>query len=89
LEELGYLDVDFAPLDSDDKDLCFRAYRKGYVVGSYQIDYRSDLKWGSTRKTPESYAKWQASALKNEKLLIERHSDLMKAKEHDEDIYIQ
>jgi len=89
LKELNYLDVDFAPLDSDDKDLCFRAYKQfGYVVGSYVIDYVSKLEWGGTRRNSNSYRIWESSALKNLELLKQRHSDILLSNKHDEDVVI-
>jgi glycosyltransferase involved in cell wall biosynthesis len=89
LAELGYLDEAFAPIDSDDKDLSFRAYKKGYAVGSYTIDYSSELMWGTTRKNKESESIWAQSAQKNIKLLMERHHDLLMGNKHDEDIIIE
>jgi len=44
-QELEYFDEAFAPIDSDDADLSFRAYRKGYLVGSYVINYASERMW--------------------------------------------
>ena len=89
LAEMNYLDQDFAPLDSDDKDLCWRSYKtKGYLVGAYTVDYISELAWGGTRKNAQSYNVWLQSAEKNLQLLMERHADIMMAKKHDEDIYI-
>jgi glycosyltransferase involved in cell wall biosynthesis len=89
LAEVGYLDEDFAPIDSDDKDLSFRAYKRGYVVGSYIVGYRSELMWGTTRRNKESESVWAQSAQKNIKLLMERHHDLLMGNKHDEDIIIE
>jgi hypothetical protein len=88
LESMCYLDEAFAPLDSDDKDLCYRAYRKGLVVGSYVIDYDSPLQWGKTRNNQWSNIVWAKSAEKNIKLLMERHADLINGEKHNFDLYI-
>lgn len=87
LKALNYLDEDFAPIDSDDKDICFRAFKRGWVVGSYVVDYISELSWGGTRK--EGFSKWYASALKNQKLIIERHKNFLLGEKHDKDIIIK
>lgn len=86
--ELGYFDESFAPIDSDDADLSFRAYRKGYLVGSFWIDYRSDLLWGKTRNNCESNKIWEQSMIKNHKMLMERHKDLFEAEKHSQNIVI-
>lgn len=89
LDLLGYLDEEFAPLDSDDKDLSFRAYKQGFLVGSYVIDYESKLGWGTTRKNPLSYKNWQASSEKNILKIIDRHYDLLTGYKHDMNIKIE
>ena len=89
LATLGYLDESFAPLDSDDKDLSIRAYKKyGWLVGSYVIDYDSPLSWGKTRNNFESNRIWAASATKNIKMLIERHGDFLMGEIHSQNFII-
>ena len=88
LKSLNYLDEEFAPCGSDDKDLSLRAYYKGLLVGSYIINYFSDRMWGNTRKSVESNRIWQESDTKNELKIIERHKDLLMATKHDEDVII-
>jgi len=86
---LDYLDEDFAPLDSDDKDICYRAYKQNkWIVGAYVIDYDSPLHWGKTRNNAVSNRTWVESVTKNIQLLISRHSDSM-AETHNEDIIIE
>jgi glycosyltransferase involved in cell wall biosynthesis len=89
LKLLNYLDEEFAPQDIDDKDLCFRAYRKGLLVGSYVIDYNSPREWGTSRKNLPNHYIWVNSHNKNEIILMERHKDLLMAVKHDEDIVIK
>lgn len=85
LHALGYLDEAFAPLDLDDHDLCFRAYKKhGWVCGSYVIGYDSDLDWGQTRSNPKSHQVWLESHRKNARILMERHSAAMLGSKHNE-----
>ena len=87
LEELNYLDEDFAPICQDDTDLFLRAYKeKGYLCGSYLIDYNSPLEWGGTRKSIEisSFVHW--SEQKNMKLLKERHYDIIVGEKHNLEI---
>lgn len=90
LAELDYLDEDFAPINQDDTDICLRAYRKGYIVGSYRIPYVSEDQWGTSRK-PENITGRTIlieSARKNMRLLLERHRDLIEGPKHDEDILV-
>jgi glycosyltransferase involved in cell wall biosynthesis len=88
-KELEYFDEEFAPIDSDDADLSFRAYQKGYLVGSYWIDYKSDLLWGKTRNNYESNKIWEKSMIKNHKLLIKRHKDFLNGEKHSFQLIIE
>ncbi len=88
MKEMEYFDEEFAPLDSDDADLSFRAYRKGYLVGSYWVNYQSPLHWGKTRNDLNSYAIWEQSMNKNHRKLVERHRDLIEGEKHSKDIVI-
>lgn len=89
LKELDYLDTTFAPLAQDESDLCFRAYRKGYLVGSYVTEYYSPLHWGQTKKNIVSNRTIAWSEAKNMKLLMERHMDLILAEKHDQNIILE
>lgn len=89
IAQLGYLDKDFAPLDSDDVDLCIRGYKQfGWLSGSYVIDYESPLWWGKTRTNPASASLWEWSMKKNHKLIVERHYDFIVGEKHSQDIVI-
>jgi glycosyltransferase involved in cell wall biosynthesis len=89
LEELDYLDETFAPIGQDDTDLSFRAYRKGYLVGAYVIDYSSPLHWGTTRKNQHSMFVQTVTTERNLDILKKRHYDLIMAEKHSEDIIIE
>jgi len=90
MKEMNYFDDDFAPLESDDVELGIRAYKaKGYVVGSYVIDYYSPYHWGSTRKNLESNRIWELSMIKNKKLIIDRHSEFIAQPKHSMDMVIE
>jgi len=90
LIELNYLDEDFAPITCDEKDLCFRGYRKGWIVGAYAMNYNSPLGWGKTHEyTYKKQIFWTDSSERNEKRIIERHSDLLNEKPHNQDIIIK
>jgi len=89
LKELNYLDEDFAPICQDDTDLFLRAYKeKGYLCGSYLIEYNSPLEWGGTRKSIEvsNFVHW--SEQKNMQLLKERHYDMIVGVKHNFEINI-
>ena len=89
LAAMNYLNEEFAPIYADDYDLCFRAWQEErWVVGAYMLDYMSPEHWGSTRQfTPEKHAFWWASAMKNEKMVMERFAHIMGG-HHSADIYI-
>jgi glycosyltransferase involved in cell wall biosynthesis len=90
LQQLNYLNEEFVPIYGDDYDLSFRAYRKGWVVGSWMTEYRSDVPWGSCRQhSPEKAKIFWDSVAKNEKMIMERYADLINGEKHDEDISIQ
>ena len=89
LKELNYLDEDFAPICQDDTDLFLRAYKeKGYLCGSYLIEYNSPLEWGGTRKSIEvsNFVHW--SEQKNMQLLKERHYNMIVGEKHNFEINI-
>lgn len=85
LQKLNYLDESFSPLDLDDHDLCFRAYKEfGWICGSYTVKYDSEAHWGGVRASDRAQRVWQASRKKNELILIERHHDLITGAKHTE-----
>ena len=89
LAQCDYLNEEFAPIDGDEKDLCFRAYKKfNYVVGAYVVDYVSHLQWGKTRNDYNSNQIWAKAALAHIDLLIEKHRDALLGEKHDQDIQI-
>jgi glycosyltransferase involved in cell wall biosynthesis len=79
LEKLNYLDEEFAPLDMDDHDLCFRMKKElGKVVGCYWTDFISNFAWGGTHSSTGGHKPWfYKSNHKNTKLFWNRHSDLI------------
>lgn len=90
LKQLNYLDEDFAPLDSDDVDLCIRGYKQfGYLSGAYVIDFYSPLHWGKTRSNPNSSRIWEESMRKNHRLIVERHYDFIVGEKHSQNIFIE
>lgn len=83
VKELNYLDEIYSPLGWDEHDLCTRAYKLGgWKAGVYPIRYRSDLAWGTTRKT--SAGVQQSSWVKNVKIFMDRHHEQMAWPKHDE-----
>jgi glycosyltransferase involved in cell wall biosynthesis len=89
LKEMNYFDEIFAPCHVDDIDISFRAYRKGYEVGSYVINYRSDYYWGASRRDANSIATFAKFAPRSRKIVAERHADLIKAGKTPVDIIIK
>lgn len=76
LRELNYFDEKFAPFELDDVDLCCRAYKKfGLYSGCYPIFYKEIN--GSKKNNLNSSLMSKKSIVKNTKLLMQRHSDLL------------
>ena len=76
LKKLNYFDENFAPLDMDDHDLCFRMSEQiGKVVGCYWIDYISDLSWGGTRASGNTAGWHLLSNQKNTRIVYDRHKN--------------
>jgi len=91
LEAMNYLDEEFAPTYGDDHDISFRAHREhGWIVGAFMVGYDSPLLWGKTRQSrPIRNAIWDKSRIKNIKMIIERHADLINGEKHTQDIIIK
>jgi len=90
LEKLDYLDEAFSPLEMDDHDLSIRAYRRfGWLVGSFIIDYQSELNWGGTRASEKSFRVWQQSSMKNAQIIAGRHGEHLAEKKHNENRYVR
>lgn len=88
LQELNYFDEEFSPLDMDDHDLCYRAFKKGYKSGCYWIDFESQDSWGGTRENNKP-KKWMLmSNFKNSKILLSRHRDLICGTKRNQNLYL-
>jgi glycosyltransferase involved in cell wall biosynthesis len=75
---MNYFDEEFAPLDMDDHDLCFRMSKKlNKVVGCYWTDFISDFSWGGTHQNGSHKPWFFKSNHKNTKMVWKRHSDLI------------
>jgi glycosyltransferase involved in cell wall biosynthesis len=79
LKELNYFDEKFAPLDLDDVDLCCRAFKKYNRLSACLPIYFKEIN-GSKQNNENSYNVWQKSYIKNSKIIISRHKDLVKYK---------
>jgi hypothetical protein len=90
LQDMNYLDEDFAPLDQDDTDLFLRGISKGYMSGAFMINYISPSNWGNKRKaTGEKKKLIEETELKHCAMIVERHRDLLLNEKKDEDIIIK
>ena len=76
-KELDFFDEQFAPFELDDVDLCCRAFKKfGLFSGANPI-YYIELN-GSKKNNLISQKMSEKSISKNTKILLKRHSDLIK-----------
>ena len=76
-KELDFFDEKFAPFELDDIDLCCRAFKKfGLLSGANPI-YYSELN-GSKKNNLISQNMSKKAILKNTKILMKRHKDLIK-----------
>lgn len=77
VKQLHYLDEDFAPLTYDDHSLCIEAAKKFDLrCGCVNINFRSDMHWGSTRKLDGMF--FETVIRKNEKLFWGKHGEFLK-----------
>ncbi len=75
VDHLNYFDETFYPQNSDDHDLCIRAYNVGWICGCKPVNFVSERNWGGTRKGD---GKWIAKAIeKNQAIIRERHIDFI------------
>ena len=89
LQKCDYLNEEFAPINCDDKDLCYRAYRLGYEVGAYVTEFEHPRQWSKTVNDENSIRTLDWSFRKNMKMIIERHADLINGKRHNQDIIVE
>ena len=84
LIKLNFFDEYFVPNSYDDHDISYRAYKElGKVSGLYWIEYDSDPSWGTGRQKNQKLH--SDSHLRNSKIIIERHSDVLNGKIKNED----
>ena len=75
---MGGFDECFAPLDMDDHDLCYRAYKElKKICGYYNIDITSDPNWGPTRENNITHGWALKSNHKNTRTVYNRHKDII------------
>lgn len=76
LVKLNFFDEYFAPNSYDDHDISYRAYKElGKVSGLYWIEYDSDPSWGTGRQKNQTIH--SNAHIRNSKIIIERHSDVL------------
>lgn len=85
MKRLGLFDKEFAPCNQDDHDICFRAYRHGWLCGSAWIDYVSPAAWGTSRCTAKGATIINKAIARNAIRLYERHHDLIDGPKHNEE----
>jgi glycosyltransferase involved in cell wall biosynthesis len=84
LIKLNFFDEHLSPNSYDDHDISYRAYKElGKVSGLYWIDYDSDPSWGTGRQKNQNLHK--EAHLRNSRIIIERHSDVLNGKIKNED----
>ena len=91
--QLNYFDESYCPLTWDDHDLCLRGYRSfGWLAGHFNVKYRSDTSWGTTRKgtctfrgVPFIHSEIEK---RNLKLFYSRYANCGNEQKHNADIRI-
>lgn len=77
LEQLGYIDEEFAPFELDDLDLCCRAYKKfGLKSASCPVYYKEI--GGSKATNSNSRRVSEKAYKKNSAIIAQRHAELAK-----------
>jgi glycosyltransferase involved in cell wall biosynthesis len=76
LVKLNFFDEHLSPNSYDDHDISYRAYKElGKVSGLYWIEYDSDPSWGTGRQKNQTIH--SNAHIRNSKIIIERHSDVL------------
>lgn len=81
--ELGYFDEAYLPMNTEDHDLCLRAFLKGWRCASAWVDYESKEEWGTSR-SGKSIVTGDVIK-KNMQTLYRRHAFLIDGEKHNED----
>ena len=76
LKELNFFDEEFAPFELDDVDLCCRAYKKFGLYSIANPIYYVELN-GSKKNNLFSKKISEESIIKNTKIILNRHKDLV------------
>ncbi len=71
VRELGMFNEDLAPYAYDDLEYAIRATMAGYVNGVFSVPFRSDVRWGGSRKP--GHPDIQPVARRNAKYIAERY----------------
>lgn len=76
LTKLNFFDEFLSPNSYDDHDISYRAYKElNKVSGLYWIDYDSEPEWGTGRQKNQNIHR--NAHLRNSKIVLERHGDVM------------
>jgi glycosyltransferase involved in cell wall biosynthesis len=76
VKKLGFLDEHLKPSSYDDHDISYRAYKElNKVSGLYWIDYESKPEWGTARQKNVNIHR--DAHIRNSKIVLERHRDVM------------
>jgi glycosyltransferase involved in cell wall biosynthesis len=76
VKKLGFLDEHLKPSSYDDHDISYRAYKElNKVSGLYWIDYESKPEWGTARQKNVNIHR--DAHIRNSKIVLERHGDVM------------
>jgi hypothetical protein len=76
LVKLNFFDEFLSPNSYDDHDISYRAYKElNKVSGLYWINYDSEPEWGTGRQKNQNIHR--DAHIRNSKIIIERHSDVL------------
>ena len=87
---MNFLDEVYAPIELDEHDFHLRTFKEtGMVCGGYNIDYISDVDWGSTRDRGATKPWVMEANFKNAKTLWKRHGKMLCQGKHTENRIIK
>jgi glycosyltransferase involved in cell wall biosynthesis len=85
VETLGYFDEIYAPLNTEEVDLCIKGYiNHGWLSGLYCLPNFSRWEWGTSHRTNSGNIA-QESWVKNIPILTTRYRDFLTGPKHDEE----
>jgi GT2 family glycosyltransferase len=75
LKNIGIFDYKLAPYGFDDPEYCIRAMKAGYINGLFPLKFKSDIRWGGTRRSKKFLKEVKKIHTRNRKYVANKHQE--------------